>query len=1002
MKMVQTSLILILIILLAPAIVFGQSTLRGVVTDTISQEKLIGVNVHLLGTSLGCPTNIEGEYRITGIPERVVSIRVSCVGYEAKIIELDFRNRKEIELNVQLTAVAIIAGEVIVTAQLRGQLAAINQQLTANTIKNIVSEEKIQELPDANAAEAIGRLPGVSLLRSGGEASKVVLRGLSDKYSVVMIDGIRMAPTDENERGVDLSTISQGSLAGIEISKALTADMDADAIAGSVNLVTKKAPSLRYLRFEPRGSYNAMEKSAGQYNLAARYGERFFDDRLGVQLSANLERTIRSHETTNLDYELVDIKSGNDYEITQLQVTYVNEIRKRGGGNLLLDYDSPDGGSIRLNAVINRTSRDYLTSYRTYAQSSGVSYDYRDRETDITTINTFLHGDNYLMGFKIDWSLSFSQARRKDPFDFELNMTESSSLDGSGNVFSGMRNVPDALVKGPVKEWIPYAMNNFQAAYINQANDRSQGNLDEEQGASIDLTREYTLGESISGEFKIGGKYRMKSRFAVHHEGRSNYYLYAWPEWTRPEDGTIVKKSLAGTRFENLKLTQGGLVIFSNFLDPSPVRRDVFGEYAMYPLINRDALRDWQQLNVDGVLDQRGAEAEYKNNFEIEGDDYDITERITAGYLMNTINFGRTVSLILGARWESDDNDYMSKYTAKPLSGFPFPFGELRDTTVSHTETTLLPNVQGIVRLFDFMNVRLAMYKALSRPDFNHRLLKFVARSASGNVLDIGNTDLTNAVAWNYEVQTQFFGNAIGLFSISAFYKDITHMHQFINGIPLSGQRVLDSLGIHWKQPFPTDNTIYNLSYPYNSNQPTHVWGFEVEHQTDLNFLPGRLKNIVLNYNFTIVRSETWISTSKVETTYVVQFPFPFPVPVSKNVLIEKKQKLQDQPEFFGNASLGYDIEGFSFRLSVFHQGSYNTTFSSNQRSDGTQDSYTRWDLALKQRVMENISIIVNLNNISNVQEGTAIANRLHSEWVLPDVHTRYGFTADVGVRIEF
>ena len=78
-----------------------------------------------------------------------------------------------------------IEGEIaIVTAQAFGQRAAINQQLASNSVVNIVSAEKIEELPDATAAEAIGRLPGVSLKRSSGEANKVVIRGLSPKYNV--------------------------------------------------------------------------------------------------------------------------------------------------------------------------------------------------------------------------------------------------------------------------------------------------------------------------------------------------------------------------------------------------------------------------------------------------------------------------------------------------------------------------------------------------------------------------------------------------------------------------------------------------------------------------------------------------------------------------------------------------------------------------------------------------------------------------------------------------
>src|SRR5690606_2110580 len=130
----------------------------------------------------------------------------------------------------------------------------------------------IQELPDANAAEAVGRLPGVSVQRSGGEANKIVLRGLSDRFTSITVNGVRLAATDADARGVDLSTIAQGSLAGIELYKALTPDKDADAIAGSVNFVTKTAPRERLLRVDARGAYNDLDASFGQYDFALRYG----------------------------------------------------------------------------------------------------------------------------------------------------------------------------------------------------------------------------------------------------------------------------------------------------------------------------------------------------------------------------------------------------------------------------------------------------------------------------------------------------------------------------------------------------------------------------------------------------------------------------------------------------------------------------------------------------------------------------------------------------------
>ena len=89
----------------------------------------------------------------------------------------------------------------------------------------------------------------------------------------------RIPSTDAQERGIDLSSISQSSLAGIELYKALTPDKDADAIAGSVNFVTKKAPSEREVRAVLRGGYNDLMNSAKQYDFQLKYGERFFGNK---------------------------------------------------------------------------------------------------------------------------------------------------------------------------------------------------------------------------------------------------------------------------------------------------------------------------------------------------------------------------------------------------------------------------------------------------------------------------------------------------------------------------------------------------------------------------------------------------------------------------------------------------------------------------------------------------------------------------------------------------
>ncbi|HXF99815.1 MAG TPA: carboxypeptidase-like regulatory domain-containing protein, partial [Bacteroidota bacterium] len=157
---------------------WSQGILRGVVTDSAAREPLIGCNVSVRGTGLGAVTDREGKYIIRGIPSGLHTIRVSYIGYRTREFSVNVVEGEN-TLNAQLVPDVLEGEEIIVTGQMRGQVAAINQQITSNTIVNVISEEKIKELPDANAAEAIGRLPGVSLIRSGGEASKVIVRGMS-------------------------------------------------------------------------------------------------------------------------------------------------------------------------------------------------------------------------------------------------------------------------------------------------------------------------------------------------------------------------------------------------------------------------------------------------------------------------------------------------------------------------------------------------------------------------------------------------------------------------------------------------------------------------------------------------------------------------------------------------------------------------------------------------------------------------------------------------------
>ena len=722
---------------------------------------------------------------------------------------------------------------------------------------------------------------------------------------------------------------------------------------------------------------------------------------LGFQLSGNTEQRIRSNETLTIDYD-INLADGKDYEITKFQPEYTPETRTRSGIKSIIDFNTPDEGSIKASIEYNRTKRDYTIFRRNYPiNTATVSYSTNGKEIIIDIFNSSLKGENYFAGFQMNWGLTFSESKNRNPYNYQLDFTEPSVLDAKGQPISGMQLVPVEYRKGPYEKIINYALNNFNNAYLEMGTDYREQNRDAVKCLQLDIKKEYSVFDFL-GEVKFGGKYTIFE----HAYSKEKYiapYQYgdiSFKKYMKFPDGTIGFKDFSGTRFDGLQRTISGFVKFINFFNNPNENRKVRDLYTLNPLIDKDGMRAFRDINLKGVGKIDGTDPEYYTDYSESGRDNSLTERISAMYAMNTLNFGSLCTAIAGVRIETEDNDYLAKYTPYPLSGvFAAKDGEVRDTTSHHSETVVLPNFHVILKPTDFMNVRFAAYKAISRPDYDKRLPKMILYSISDNNIVAGNTELVSTKAWCYEVNTQFFGNTIGLFSLSAFYKSTEDQLASIGSQKANGRGVIDSLGIRLPNnqfPFKTE---WKLNYPYNSSLPTKIWGFEIEHQANFRFLPGFLKNFVLNYNLSIMRSETYNSYSR-QIKYTYTLPgIPFPMEGVYTVWDAKKGKLPNATELFYNIAVGYDYGGFSGRLSVFHQAEYTKSYSENRRSNEVVCAYTRYDLTLKQQLNPYLTVGLNINDISNYVENYADYNEI-TGWSLTTKSMQYGTTGDIWVRI--
>jgi TonB-dependent receptor len=211
-------------------------------------------------------------------PKGRYALTVSYVGFTPFTTEVNVSGGQATNVDAVLqvgsqSEVVTVRGE-----RERGELEAINRERTAENIVQVLPADVITSLPNTNIADAVGRLPSVSLERDEGEGKYVQIRGTEPRLSNVTIDGIHV-PSPEGIRNVKLDVIPAELVDSIEVNKTLSANQDADAIGGSVNLVTKSPGDQPYLSLLDMGGYTPIATGRDLYQLAGTAGQRFGTDK---------------------------------------------------------------------------------------------------------------------------------------------------------------------------------------------------------------------------------------------------------------------------------------------------------------------------------------------------------------------------------------------------------------------------------------------------------------------------------------------------------------------------------------------------------------------------------------------------------------------------------------------------------------------------------------------------------------------------------------------------
>ena len=208
---------------------------------------------------------------------------MTYVGYSPFEMKIKISGGKTVEKNIVLNE-GIELQEVIVGGAFQGQRRALNSQKNEMGIVNVVSADQVGKFPDSNIGDALKRISGINVQYDQGEARFGQVRGTSADLSSVTINGNRIPSAEGDIRNVQLDLIPSDMVQTIEVNKVVTADMDGDAIGGSINLVTKSTPFKRVINATLGSGYNVVSQKA-QVNAGFTYGDRFFNDKLGMMVA---------------------------------------------------------------------------------------------------------------------------------------------------------------------------------------------------------------------------------------------------------------------------------------------------------------------------------------------------------------------------------------------------------------------------------------------------------------------------------------------------------------------------------------------------------------------------------------------------------------------------------------------------------------------------------------------------------------------------------------------
>jgi outer membrane receptor protein involved in Fe transport len=759
---------------------------------------LPGARVKLEPGDITGATDGQGEFNFIGVAPGTYTLTISYVGFATFTQQVKVTAGQATRVDAQMQ-VSAHSEEITVVADALGQAEAINEQRTSDNILDVMPAGVIASLPNENIADVVGRMPGVSLERDEGEGKYVQVRGTEPRLNNTTVDGIEIPAPEDNVRQFKLDTIPADIVGSVEVNKTLAANQDADAIGGTVNLVTKKAGDLPTLILEGIGGFTPIEDTRYIGLVTGTVGKRFgAQKRFGALFSGSYDYNGRGID----DFE----PSPNDTAAPSYGSMDIREYRyqrKRYGFGGSLDYKLKDPASGLYLHYFDSDFKDYGNKWVYTLNDGGApQFSTSSRLPDFGIITVGIGGKHVFSSSWLSWELSAARSR------------ELAAAGNPGATFDPIPGTPLANLTSCVNlpspdfhlvQWSP-------SCFGSPTYDPSQYTLTEYDG-----TQGITSQVNLQGAISYAKNYHLGSHFSTFEFGFKERNAHKGQNAYSPT-------------YDQTFLANPTISPMTNYLSGFTNPHYYFNAYQLGPVTNYNTIAG--NLNneiAQGVLSLD----EPSTIFGSDLSNFDLTERVSAGYAMNTIEFGK-FRLQTGLRIEA---------TQLNILGFAIVNNatSTNDNVVPQPASSWywdpLPSVQLRYHLTDNSDIRAVYARAISRPN-PYDMVPYVTidQSTNPNSVAIGNPNLKPEHANDYDLLYEHYLKPYGELQAGFFYKQLSQPIYYLADPNYQG---------------PQYPQYHGLILDYIANGVNgKLYGVEFAYIQHLGFLPGALSGFGISANY--------------------------------------------------------------------------------------------------------------------------------------------------------